>query len=470
MSNDDFTRWLTEVARLDAAEDVDFNADNYLDVLLELGHTPSDVRRVEATVEAELTRARQFTEFERWAEAGSQYESVLKLAPWRSDLWMEAALAYVEAYRATTVDEYAATAERWARRKIQHDPDDVAAYEVLNQLDSLRNATSLEVSATSLRRRNVILVTLAAMSLALGALGYIVLQEDVPRDNSAPPADAPPPLQEPKERARTLAPMGGATIPVVQSDLPSATDGSGSGEYALPLTVMANGRLSDIRVDASANRLEISPYGGHRRAYIRLRVNNDHAGPLSELAGALEWLDHSGQLVGSKQVTLLSSASGAIRKGEQHVFGTAGDAVPKETVAARLVVSVAKRHEARSKWPDSRLACVQWETAKPDGVELEFRLRSERRATLLWRYEFEVQNRGAFALREVKVAVTLYDEAGKPLGRTGETGISNRKFAAAAWQPPFLAHERRLIVSSPFLSTKEGARFHKACVRVLTVE
>ena len=130
---------------------------------------------------------------------------------------------------------------------------------------------------------------------------------------------------------------------------------------------------------------------------------------------------------------------------------------------------VSQRKPPQSTWPPSRAICVKWDEAQPSGIHLDIRLRSAHRDSILWRYEIEVKNTSSIPISHLEAQLTLYDGAGQPVGRTGQSGLTNRKYIATSWLPPFLAGETLVIAALPFVKREEALTVDKACLRITKV-
>ena len=134
----------------------------------DLGLTPEDIARLDATVAGHRQRGEQFLRRRLWDEAVDEFRKATALRPFDADLHHALAEAYAGRWHATGAETDRAAAERLARRTLELDADYRAAYEILAELKRQRTA-SRGPSASSVRLSMALLMgILVAIALAIG--------------------------------------------------------------------------------------------------------------------------------------------------------------------------------------------------------------------------------------------------------------------------------------------------------------
>ena len=137
----------------------------------DLGLSDDDLERLAATTEAHRTRGRSFADRGLWDEAVEEYRQAATLNPFDPSATHELAQAYLGRWHKTGNPLDHDTAERYAHRTLQLDPEHAASYEVLKELKRRPTRTGgpsqaeIRTSRGLLIGGMVLIVVLALMAL-----------------------------------------------------------------------------------------------------------------------------------------------------------------------------------------------------------------------------------------------------------------------------------------------------------------
>ena len=138
----------------------------------DLGLSDADLERLAATTEAHRTRGRSFAERGLWDEAVEEYRQAATLNPFDAEATYELARAYLGRWHKTGDALDHDTAERYAHRTLQLDPEHAASYKVLKELKRRPVRTGGPSQAEIQTSRGLLLggMALVAVLILLGVL------------------------------------------------------------------------------------------------------------------------------------------------------------------------------------------------------------------------------------------------------------------------------------------------------------
>jgi hypothetical protein len=382
--------YIARILAVKADQSATLSADDLRAIALDLGLSEADLAAGHAEAERYHQRGLGFLRHRRWADAVDELSAAGALAPDRLDVLHALASAHAGRWHQRRHPTDREAAESLARRCLDLAPDHEPSFVLLNTLDP--------AARTGPSRRWL------KPALLLG-LGLVVLVGVMGVWDRRPAPVAPAPVSNAPKPA-----------PLVE----------------VPVSLVPDAKSTGMRLDARLSQLSNYEASSYYKQAIAL--TNTGTTEWQALTLQAEYLDADGTVIAQKSLTALPDHRAAVRPGDVHLFNDIQRATPRlQHVRLRVLVRQEVPIKAAKLMP--RPLAPTWAAEAPDGVMLAFRERSGAvsrnavLATVFVKPVVEIENSGSVTVKTLRMAISLYDAAGKLLGTRDHLAVSGEGMA-----------------------------------------
>ena len=375
------------IARLLAMQD---DRDEWLEendlkaVARDLGLSDKDLERLDAVTEAHRQRGKNFSRHDAWDEAISEFRQAAALSPFDVPLIYELAVAHASRWEENGTLEDRQTAERYARRCIELDPNHQPSYELLTALKK----PAQEAVATASPKIAIV----AAAVVLLGVLGAAVAFLTVQQTSSSPD---PPPIVEPSP---------------TPNPAPTPPDVSDPSEVQIPIRLVDDGQA--LRLDVQ--RSLFNRYDDAFSYTLHAALHNE-TDELHRLRLKLTLHDTDGTVIQTKYFDGLADHEPYLRPGDTAPISTLiyEKQPPPALHEARLAIDIIEREPAATDYGDATPMPLTWEFTQPAHLDIAV---SEREGRVIEGLDEQmhfltlaVRNNGTRSVQHLRLKVTWFD-------------------------------------------------------------